>query len=179
MDGTCLPYVANVAMQKLCTILVTNSTEGKEDVEPFSCLCWAVFLFCIVGVKNSSLVERVCFVAYFLKMTCWFAVTAAHWPLERIERRHPVEWLRLTRKITQRWDLMALRLSASPKTTSDPPPWPRPSSRVHCLSLVICQTQLADLITAHFGSADYTLLRSEQASFSNFTWQQITGLLQE
>lgn len=36
-----------------------------------------------------------------------------------------------------------------------------------------------DLITAQFGSADYTLLGSGQASFSNFTWQQIAGLLRE
>lgn len=38
---------------------------------------------------------------------------------------HPSERLRLTGGITQRWDLMALRLSASQRPTSDPQPWPR------------------------------------------------------
>lgn len=120
---------------------------------------WTVFQLIAVRVKNSSFADRL--------LHIFFIMTRLS------------EWLRLTRKITQRWDLMALRLSASPKTTSDPPPWPRPSSQVHWLSLVICQTQCTDLITAHSGSADYTLLGSEQASFSNFTWQQINGLWRE
>lgn len=42
-----------------------------------------------------------------------------------VERGHPSERLRLTGGMTQRWDLMALRLSASQRPTSDPQPWPR------------------------------------------------------
>lgn len=82
-------------------------------------------------------------------------------------------------EITQRWDLMVLRLSSSQKPTPDPQPWPPATPPIlQYLSLVICQTPHTDLITLQFGTADYTLLGSRQSSFSNFTWQQIAGLLQ-
>lgn len=86
-------------------------------------------------------------------------------------------------EITQRWDLMALRLSASKKTTSDLQPWP-------LLTPPILQGPVPVIghlsNSSHWsdyglilGSADYTLLGSRQAPFSNFTWQQIAELLWE
>lgn len=65
--------------------------------------------------------------------------------------------------------------------------WPSaltPANPAHPPGSSICHWSFVkplctDLITAQFGSADYTLLGSGQASFSNFTWQQIAGLLRE
>jgi len=81
------------------------------------------------------------------------------------------------REITQRWDLMALRLSGFEKPTSDPDPSHPPGSSACHRSFVKRLTLI--WLPSNLRSADYTLLGSRRAAFSNFTWQQIAGLLHQ
>lgn len=110
----------------------------------------------------------------------WSGITGAQCC---VERGHPSERLRLTGGNHTKMGFNGPSIERLSKANL----WPSaltPANPSHPPGSSVCHWSFVkplctDLITAQFGSADYTLLGSGQASFSNFTWQQIAGLLRE
>lgn len=110
---------------------------------------------------------------------------AQRWNHGGIQWNRPMEPLHTVRscEMAQRLDLMTLRLSGSewpdlwPPALAPPDPSRPPGASGCHWSFVKLLSVI--WLPSNLGSADYTLLGSRQAAYSNFTWQQITRLRSE
>lgn len=142
----------------------SETTKDKQTIPLIACNCYRTSGEGMTGMSPSPLEPGI---------YSFYWAYSADWG-------RPMEALRPHWEITQRWDLMALRLRGSERPTSNPPAL-TPGNPSHPPGSSACHWSFVKLLTliwlpSNLGSADYTLLGSRQAAFSNFTRQQIAGL---